>query len=149
MVGGLVVGLLAGCSSGVPGYLARQAVPYVEVDGRPTTLGGEAGVIGMVRGPVSVQVGHKLVVKPGRIAWPKPRSSDQAILRKVGEGGLGVFVAVKAGTASLLMSTPDCVRPLGSSCILVDVLVTDRPVAATTSTPTVEPTTSVINSAND
>src|SRR5581483_7291790 len=119
-------------------------VPYVEVDGQATTLGGEEGVIGLVHGPVLVQVGHRVAVKPARLGWPRATSSNPAVLKQVSNAGLGVFLAEKPGLSSLLMPTVACAHPAGSSCVLVDVVVTERPVATTAATPIVEPTTSIV-----
>lgn len=142
----LTAGTVAACGgSRVDPVLQRQVVPYVVVDGQATTLGGEAGVIGAVRGPVLVQVGHRLKVLPVGLPWPRPYSSDPAVLKGVSADGLGVFEGVKVGQATLMMRTDSCVRPSPVGCILVDVVVTAQPVPRTTPPRTMQPTTSVVS----
>jgi hypothetical protein len=137
-----VAAVTACASGGVHKVLARQNVPYAVVDGHATTLGGQAGVIGYVHGPVPLEVGHRLTVMPVRIAWPRSFSSDPTVLKEVGDHGLGVFEGERPGMASLLMDTSACARSSGPDCVLVDVLVTINPPPPTATMPTVSPTTS-------
>ena len=139
----VLLAVLTACQANhVPGYLQRQNVPYVLVDGQATTLGGQSGTIGQVTAPVLVQVGHEVAVMAARIGWPSPFSSDPSVLRRVGGAGLGVFKAERVGNASLLMRTSACVRPQGADCVFANIVVTDAPVPRTSSPPEAHPTTS-------